>query len=454
MRPQSLSILLICCLIVLLGCQPRINTEVPSLPVVDSHCENKSLTVYPPLNLTVSFCSNFSEIREWSECINAFAVRDKDPSLCGRITFPANRDNCLLEATAAKTNLSACLQLNNTKLAWFCVREVAYRTLNSSICDYINDSVRNCALVECNQTLVDYFGQECYSALAKETKDISLCRKLYQTDVPHNFPSPRDQCIYTIAKEGSNISPCNEMINTDWREGCISAIAKNLQDDTLCGQLTMYENRNSCYVAVAVNLSSPLQCTKSESQEGRDFCYLSIAESTGNYSLCDQIVTSRNTCKIIAATKSSDCSELDSINRDTCYIRFYEYKQDYSVCEYIQNVEQKGYCYLRAAKFMGDRELCRKASALSTDCLQDWAIDNCNLQLCQEMTAEKSVSYDQCLASIARKTNNQQLCTQISSDSMKRECYTYFANLTNDLNLCLNLSRGLFRDSCFLNLIK
>ncbi|HVA82631.1 MAG TPA: hypothetical protein VNF06_00510 [Candidatus Aquilonibacter sp.] len=202
--------------------------------------------------------------------------------------------------------LEQCLGIILPSSQQSCLSQLAYSTMNQSICAYIQGSgsgscYSNLAVANQSSALCQKAGSnqsigECISLIALQRQSTSEC---------NSAPQPyRDLCISSVATSDLHIaSYCNTIRNSTIRAECVSNISLNSAaltlNSSLCANVSNSTNKTLISTVSVQNqaLFSKVNSTAALSSLAsspflainytlRDMCYLFVATKTNNSKLC------------------------------------------------------------------------------------------------------------------------------------------------------------------------
>ncbi|MEK6938199.1 MAG: hypothetical protein AABX04_04100 [Nanoarchaeota archaeon] len=158
---------------------------------------------------------------------------------CTLITDSDVKDTCLVEEAKGAQDLAACDTVVSAASKGYCQEQIAVLKNDFNICGQIKDG---------------YWGDNCYSILARGTNRSGLCGFV-------NHQGDREDCYYDLALALNDHKLCSKVpVNESQR--CLYSIARSLQDEELCTLLEHPVNRASCILKVAKLRNDKLLCEK------------------------------------------------------------------------------------------------------------------------------------------------------------------------------------------------
>lgn len=296
----------------------------------------------------------------------------------------------LLLVDAAKgTDDSNCKTIQNIKLRNVCYDNLGQETVNSSLCEKIqdNDYLKD----SCYGGIVVMKGNPAYQkGLQLSLSDASLCDKIQDGE-------RKSKCYLNVAAATGKLSLCLKVGGIAEKVACM-AIAK--RQKLFCSLVFDNDLKNECYHGVAVYKRDLSACDKIwESEENKflygdkkEECYIDIAIAKQDASICDKTADAQYNfdCYYYIAQVKRDESVCDRIrngnltgNRnltEQCYVTVAEAKKDELTCTKIKNPGLKALCYGNVAKATQNELLCEKIvetsinSTYTPHCYSDIAV--------------------------------------------------------------------------------
>ena len=200
-------------------------------------------------------------------------------------------DDIILKAQQTK-DISMCEKISNIEKKEECICGVAMETHNSDLCDGLT------AKINVADTLIGTlshlesedmkFRDLCFSSIAKEKLDYTLCEKMDDGWM-------KDYCFSDVAKLTQNNELCNKITGEFEKEEC-SRIVSELESG-YCENLTVGSERDLCIwrrATLSNNLSDCKNINKIEGMfDSRDSCYRSIAVRTNDPKTCEHITNKK-----------------------------------------------------------------------------------------------------------------------------------------------------------------
>lgn len=170
----------------------------------------KILIIFCILIISLAGCSFDEEIT-----ISSGNLHD-----CESFSDDITRKNCYIDFASKTNNVSVCSNLLEKDRA-FCYSIVAIENKDLSVCDLVRE-----------------YSQYCYSTFATKTNDLSICDK---TD-----KSFKEFCYANFALKNNNIAVCDVLIGQD-KLDCYVRFAGNTHNLSVCDKLNEKGNITFCY---------------------------------------------------------------------------------------------------------------------------------------------------------------------------------------------------------------
>jgi hypothetical protein len=244
-------------------------------------------------------------------------------------------------------------------------------------------------------------------------------------------PSQKDNCLLMVASETLNISKCDEINRTDMAEQCYSMLLSQgiVANSSTCAKMSGI-HADDCFARLAVAKNDTFLCMKINFSYQRDSCISKIAIARDRPDFCEAISinASRNFCK------NQIYEDLAIKNKDVQFCKLL-------IAENASNADMVDSCIFSMAKKLNDSAYCSQIiNPFSKELCLTGKIDPA---LCNQITDPRgkqvclyiSAAYsndpgqcanmpmkDNCYIQIAKNTKNGQLCSLISSPTLKDQC--------------------------------
>lgn len=234
------------------------------------------------------------------------------------------------------------------------------------VTDLVNCPKIDKELKECEEasSKSDYYGESdrdiCFFDLALSRENVSLCRRIMPSDSYYSeYTAAKCGAELALLKDNPNL--CDELTISSKYE-CYSILAEELEDYTLCEYITSKSKKDDClYDYLSYNLyyidDWDICEMFSETSWERSYCYTEAASQTGSIKYCDNVEDgyggyysySKADCYAevaLAENKASICEGLsDSDDRDDCYYYYATtYPYDVDTCKKIKDSNYKDDC--------------------------------------------------------------------------------------------------------------
>jgi hypothetical protein len=235
-------------------------------------------------------------------------------------------------------------------------------------------------------------------------------------------------CYSQMAENKKDLSLCDKIVDKYGKQGCIYNVALAMNDAAACAKLTDQTSNGLCTAKVALTKKDPGLCKGIPGDLEKANCYSDIATVTGDKSLCNNLQgQSVPYCQRIVAVKNGkpqDCYLMDApqTEKDDCALNAAATAKDPAFCGSLANQETKDYCYERVAMTSGQATICTEM-------------------------ADKS-RRESCYSYVAQSSNNTNACQRITEMTKEYECVRQTAINARDASLCLALDAQ-YRTSCY-----
>lgn len=247
---------------------------------------------------------------------------------CYSLEKLSNRNLCLVKFAQLSGNASLC----DNDDCYFQLARLSGDTRYDKI-DY--ESVDICQLINSES-----LKKRCYLEL-DSIRDKEQCLSLIE-----DSPSFEDECFTSLAKNTKNISLCGDIVNIKHgREDCIRKVNIFLGNISYCYQLG--ENAiNSCITSVAEETKNITLCYTIQQSSSVDNCIGLVAPVVGDISICHAI-------------------EGYTPGKQMCYMRFGDKATDPDFCNFMNEVsDQKLQCLISVAWNIQDKSICKKIKSV------------------------------------------------------------------------------------------
>ncbi len=142
-----------------------------------------------------------------------------------------------------------------------CYFQVGIRVLDYHICEKIID--------------IETFGSDCYSSIAAEKKDLSICDQI-------SLSNEKENCYSRVAGSKKDPTIC-EKIKEGWKkDDCYAGVAIARKDPRLCNKISGIGTCDDvcCYTGIARVKQDPKICDLINDEFLRHYCYQEIGESS------------------------------------------------------------------------------------------------------------------------------------------------------------------------------
>jgi len=246
----------------------------------------------------------YSEASDRDKGIYNDAVRAGSVAECGRLDSANLKDKCL-EKVAVKTgNSTVCKGIVDDLDSDYCYKGVAEKTQEPSLCEKIGDDWRKdkcyAEIAEktdkpalCEKTSDQSVRNDCYKDVSYDSEDGSLCDKIKDDE------GDKEECYSNLARNTKNIDFCIKIDARETQENCMHTLARVSKNHSVCNWIHTDEAKDTCLHDVAVyDTKKDDACRRIEDTTKGDDCFMAVAKYNHDYDSCDQIVieTFRQEC--------------------------------------------------------------------------------------------------------------------------------------------------------------
>lgn len=402
------------------------------------------------LILSILFISGCTQSPDSINTINTFSIDTIYPT--GLIpqceSGLMGKDSCYLDTAIRTQNVSYCLKVNSQRSIPKCITQYAIRTDNVTACTTSYMMTDRSHM----RVLTNDYRYRCYYDYAFAKEDRSICELIeYQNEEAKLLKN------YCLAVFDEDTDACSKLEvnyyirNTyDKIQGdCQIKVAIRTEDATLCesalekenGPYGLYLDRrmdgvflSDCYSKVASAVDNRTLCDRSKSYP---YKYIPCV---GAFIQPEEVTDFCNTYKP---------DFIFSYNMDAQCVKALVAGKDNSFCNSIEDRKDRTQCL---------DTLCPPPY---TDCRDQYKIT------LDETTCDQTTTYDlntesddyghiwggyaggACIANIARKTGNPDLCATITNEAYLNKCYVDYAHMTKDVKYCATLTITKARSICY-----
>jgi hypothetical protein len=320
--------------------------------------------------------------------------------------------------TSAADRCSSIVQQNR----YGCMESIAVATGNSTICG----------------SLPGYYSDSCYTAIAENSSDASLCGKISSRNLSN-------ECLLAIAQDTNSTSTCM-MMGSQLGESCIYQIALDSVDEASCRLLNDSAQQANCSAAV----------------------YMDKALAHANVSLCDAIPLNGSTNMTYNMLGNSDMSNYGDLflnmsqfieyamysnesvgPRDACYLSIAFESGNSVYCGYMQEPTLGYLCKSLITRNVSlqqnlinssvvnstanytalSKAVCASGGRCTYESDYIKALISDNVSVCASIPAQQSY---QCYFAFAEKYNDTSYCSYIKNSTINSDCVLtvsgYFGN--------------------------
>ncbi len=364
-----------------------------------------------------------------------------------------------------KYALLSCLLL----LTAGCLGKPSY--LESLYGDKIPPQLRPC-LSEAGDSDPKFY--DCVVKLAEDSKNSSLCGRVFPVMDENIMGSKRDSCIFQVESNGKDSNFCARLSQESLKEYC-RAVAELSADRCLSLNETQSEcrlktenvdfenfglrtvftceapSKVKCLLDVAIASRNETPCgmiqgvcdvrSNSDCRKNFDECYSQVGERTGNSSLCRNLGIPFSNGEFAAYNPEKSMNE--------CVLRVFDSPDKLSRCLRLSG-RQKGECISEYAVSTKDPSQCSKIGEELRGAVtfpvsqEDYVKPNSDWG-----TYAISKTHDECLTNLAVNLKDPSLCEgEFFVDKGSVICFFEFAVLMNNSAFCDRISLEEVKNSC------
>lgn len=274
----------------------------------------------------------------------------------------------------------------------------------------------------------------CYSRVAHENSDFSICEKINKANpvvarqAPHilNVENAQFDCFAGIEITDEHNIICSEKLSPKELNYCLTARAIRTRNLKLCEGITMPIYQDFCYKGLAQTNKDENVCLKVADKNDRFSCYIDVAMVKKDSSICD---------------KSEDLE-----HKNICLANMVSALKDPSICnkignDYLNNQYREA-CFGNVAVAVNNPELCDKAR-YAAECVFKVALQNKNLNACGFL--KDAIKSKQCLLLLGGAKAETSVCASLP-ESERNECISMIGLFGEDSNFCEKSEEP---DSCY-----
>ena len=177
------------------------------------------------------------------------AIETQYPLICEEFEDQSFKDECHFELASALNDSDICGNIVDEEKANRCYVGIAVETNDVMICEKVT-----------NQTK---YKDWCYSKIAVNKKEESLCQKIIDDDT-------RDGCYWEINQENLDYSVCEKLKNPETKDYCYSKVAVENIDAEGCAQIINEESKNLCNQAIIERENQSVDSTTTDQPVSED----------------------------------------------------------------------------------------------------------------------------------------------------------------------------------------
>jgi hypothetical protein len=183
---------------------------------------------------SISACELIADKEMREDCVNHIAINNPSEELCERISDFELKKECRYGLAVENLDFSACSRVGNLSEVSSCQYDVATMLLDLELCSKIQGSKKHeCVIFIAKQNLdseicetitIGYYYAKCYSSIAFEIGQISICDQIQKNRFFDLEQSTKDQCRFNFALENQNPEYCEEISNSSFENKCVGCI--------------------------------------------------------------------------------------------------------------------------------------------------------------------------------------------------------------------------------------
>ncbi len=316
----------------------------------------------------IEFCNQLNEGYSKEMCILGFSYNKKDKNICEQLSNASFLSyDCYLNIAKNTKDPHICESMQEG-FNQECFFRVAIERKDKYLCKKSGEQQEKCEAIviddlarrkldymQCYEIKDYYQAADCVIYIAIKTKDDNLCSSLME-----GFAHVYQDCYSRVAIEKNDLSLCEKSIGGSEHSACYTNILERSSNpEQLCKKVKGFE-LTTCL--------KYLHCDKGKNVKG---CLEFIYNVTSDVESCKYQETSgdKNNCySEIAVRMNSPAICLKGGDKDICLSNFAYEKNISEVCEL-----GTGICYIRLARLKNERNLCFKITDENkADCLQEF----------------------------------------------------------------------------------
>ena len=292
------------------------------------------------------------------------------------------------KAVNSSSALESCGSILFTAQKYSCYQALAYKSKNSSVCNYLPNSQLNA----------------CIGNIAQLTQNASLCNRI-------NSSYQYNACIYNISYAKNDISYCSALIGLN-QSYCIYRIAQEDRFNSIseCNAMSNQSEKSTCTSVYDYNQA--------------------ITSKTPSYCSMLPNVENSSTFSYILSSNSTNQSNYN----------YYEYS--------IHNITPQSYCYYKLATILKNQSYCNYThGVVSQLCTESFANQSNSTEnstqiknVTQLCTGVSNYTTELCeyaaYTAIALSEKNVSACLSIINNPLQNSCIVQLASKYNDTEIC------------------
>ncbi len=228
------------------------------------------------------FCLSITSESIYKECLDEVASEITDPEKCKALKTDFQKDNCYINVAVYTKDISYCDQTTSQEAKYGCEGSFGRATLNESLCQD-SSCIGFVAAYKNTPALCRTIGMRDLKVEATDYNGYSVSNTI-------------DSCFAFVAKVTKNAVVCSEIKDQFIADTCYMDLARQNKDITLCKHVSIPEGQpneykfGNCYQYIA--LEQPMECLKvgDDSLELQNTCFYGVSYEKEDPSFCKYIV--------------------------------------------------------------------------------------------------------------------------------------------------------------------
>ncbi len=275
--------------------------------------------------------------------------------------------------------------------------------------------------------------------------------------------SDSQECFLQFGQERKNVKLCDQILYASGKAKCQIGVAVGKRDKGLCLHTFNADdssNRDSCLEQVAIALADPSVC-QDATQNFRQSCIFNVATKSKLPDACQTIKDSNAAGNCLATVakalgEANLCNQLKAGSlQESCYYNIAIDKSEPTICGYLPesgNIYSKGSCYSDIADKTNNGEICKQITdpLFHDDCLTKLSVNSKNPELC---TFIKNPDLELgCIKTAAYKLGDISICNEalkVLGSGLVDDCISNYAASKKDQSLCDKIQDVSIEEGCY-----